>query len=207
VMVLAAVAAPSEVAALVAMRSLTQPLQLIVRSFDAAERNRFRALAAGTTAGARRGFWRILALYAGVGLLGLVTVSIAPQKIIHLAYGARFPDSVGLLLGWCVYAVMLGITASHMVVVRILGKDNNFIFWLVLSAIVASASASILAPHYGATGAMLATLCGAALTAGGGIVTIREVAFGRSNKPLPSQLRSRARATKQSVEQSVPMGS
>ena len=199
VMVLAASSPPSQVAALVAMRSLTQPLQLVVRSFDIAERNRFRALSGGTTAGARRGYWRIFSLYAGVGVLGLMFVAAAPAQIIHLAYGARFHGTSGLLLGWCVYAVLIGVTSAHMVVIRVLDRDNHFILWLVLGAIAATAFAVLFCSTYGATGAMLGTLFGAAVTAAGGFHTIREVAFGRGSKPLPSQLHSRARSGEQSA--------
>lgn len=201
VMVLAASSSPSQVAALVAMRSLTQPIQLVVRSFDAAERNRFRTLAGGTTAGARRGYWRIFTLYAGVGVLGLLCVAMAPATLIHLAYGARFSGTSGLLLGWCVYALVLGITAAHMVVIRVLGRDNYFIPWLALGAIAATAFAAAFCATYGAMGAMLGTVCGASVTAAGGFHVIREVAFGRGNKPLPTQLRTRTRAA--AAEQSA----
>jgi O-antigen/teichoic acid export membrane protein len=196
VMVLAGVSSAAQVATFIAMRSLTQPLSLILRSFDAADKNRLRTASGGTVAGARRVFWLTFLAYGGVPLLGLALISLGPEVLIRLAYGGKYMDSGHLLLAWCLFFTLLGVTNPQWSIVRLFDKDRVFTRWYLASAVLGTALAALLSPHLGADGAMIASLAGVTLLVLGGLATIRDVAFGIGDAVLPSERRGRPAAAR-----------
>lgn len=192
VMVLAAEYPPSEVATFIAVRSLMQPVMLIFRSFDAFDKNRFRNASGGSIFGARRVFWRTFLGYGAAGLAGILIMSIAPNAIIRLAYGAKYAGAGMLLLAWCLFATLIGMVLPVMSVVRLVRKDHTFATWSVAAASLGTLLALVLCRPFGSTGAMAALLSGAALSVIGGLITIRSIVFGRIDGQLPSYRVARA---------------
>ena len=189
VMILASVSSATSVAGFIAMRGLTQPFNLIIRSLDAADKNRFRTASGGRISGARRFFWRLFVLYGTVPLGAIAIISANPDFLVRLAYGDKYQGLTELLYGWCFFFVLLGLFNPLWSIVRLFGKDNEFMAWNAASGVVGTAVALVACGPLGARGAMLAILCGMLLTVVGGLVTVRKIIFGSADGPLPSERR------------------
>jgi O-antigen/teichoic acid export membrane protein len=177
VMLLATLRGPLEVGVLVAMRTLMQPLMVIIRSLDAGDKNRFHSRASGTVAGVRHVFWRTFALYAAIGLAALLVLSLTSNLLIHLVYKNKFGGHPELLIEWCVYAIFLTLAMPIQSVVYLIHRQHQLMWWGTISSIVGLCIAICTCGPLGAQGAMLSTLCGAALGVIGGLWTIRDVAI------------------------------
>jgi O-antigen/teichoic acid export membrane protein len=187
VMILAGISGAAEVAGLVAMRSLTQPLQVVIRSLDAADKNKFRAQGGNTAAGARRVFWRTAGLYALIGLVAVAVLALFSTLIIHIAYGTKYSGLDGIMVSWGVYFLLLALTLPIQSVVYVADRQKAFTPWTMVSAVVGTLAASLLCPGYGAWGAMAATLVATAVNVGGGAFTIRRIIFGGGDDALPRE--------------------
>jgi len=187
VMLLEALSGPLEVGVLVAMRTLMQPLMVIIRSLDAGDKNRFQDHSGGTVAGVRRVFWRTIATYGGIGLLALLLLSVAPDLLIRLVYKAKFGGHPGILIEWCFYAILLTLTMPIQSVVYLLHRQRQLMWWGTVSAATGLIIALVACKPLGAQGAMLATLCGAGLSVIGGIWSIRDVVISPTREALEAQ--------------------
>ncbi len=175
VMLLASLRGPLEVGALVAMRTLMQPLLVIIRSLDAGDKNRFHNRASGTVAGVRHVFWRTFALYAVIGLAALLVLSLISNPLIRMVYKDKFGGHSELLIEWCVYAVFLTLAMPIQSVVYLIHRQHQLMWWTTISSIVGVCIALFACKPLGAQGAMLSALCGVALGVIGGLWTIRDV--------------------------------
>jgi len=106
--VLGAMAAPIHAAAFVATRSLLQPLQILLRGLDLADKAAF-ARRAGDSAGPRAlaVTMRLAALYGFIAFaLGLLVAWWA-EPLLALAYGTKFTPFTDALIAWIpVYALI-----------------------------------------------------------------------------------------------------
>jgi O-antigen/teichoic acid export membrane protein len=175
VMLLATLRGPLEVGALVAMRTLMQPLLVVIRSLDAGDKNRFHSRASGTVTGVRHVFWRTFALYAVIGLAALLVLSLISNPLIRIVYKNKFGGHAELLIEWCVYAIFLTLAMPIQSVVYLIHRQHQLMWWGTISSIVGLCIALVTCKPLGAQGAMLATLSGAALGVIGGLWTIRDV--------------------------------
>src|SRR5690606_30683115 len=76
-LMLGALAAPISAAAFVAARSLMQPLQILLRGFDIADKSRFAELAHSPAGAAQRAMTiRLVAIYAAIGLVFAALVGL-----------------------------------------------------------------------------------------------------------------------------------
>jgi O-antigen/teichoic acid export membrane protein len=190
VIALAAVRGPIEVAGFVAMRSLTQPLALILRSLDAVDKNRFRAQSGGTTAGARRVFWRTTLIYGALGLGALAVLAIRPEAIVALVYRDRYAGFGDLLLSWGCYVALLGLMLPLQSALYLMGKQREITRWTVISALAGTGIAFALCPSLGAWGAMAATLAAAVMNVLLGGMVVRHLIIGSLDLPLPKERRT-----------------
>jgi len=187
VMSLEALSGPLEVGVLVAMRTLMQPLMVIIRSLDAGDKNRFQDHSGGTVTGVRKVFWRTIATYGGIGLLAVVVLSVAPDLLIRLVYKSKFGGHPGILIEWGFYAILLTLTMPIQSVIYLLHRQRQLMWWGSLSAVTGVLIALVACKPLGAQGAMLATLCGAGLSVVGGIWSIRDVVISPTKEALASR--------------------
>ncbi|MES1155322.1 MAG: hypothetical protein ABUL48_02715, partial [Pseudorhodoplanes sp.] len=108
-LVLGAFTAPIHAAAFVATRSLMQPLQILIRGFDVADKSMFSEGVArsGDVFGHTM---KLAAIYAGTGVVfGIAVGALAPQ-ILALAYGDRFYGFGAALIAWIPVYILLSVT-------------------------------------------------------------------------------------------------
>jgi O-antigen/teichoic acid export membrane protein len=175
VMLLEALSGPLQVGVFVAMRTLMQPLMVIIRSLDAGDKNRFQDRSGGTLIGVRHVFWRTIAMYAAIGLLALLVLSIAPEQLIRIVYKGKFGGHADLLIGWCLFAIFLTLSMPIQSVVYLLHRQRRAMWWGMISSVTGLCIAVFTCGPLGARGAMLSTLCGAVLAVITGIWVIRDV--------------------------------
>jgi O-antigen/teichoic acid export membrane protein len=188
-MVLAATRGPAEVAGMMAMRSLTMPLNLVLRSFDAVDKNRLRALSGGSASGVRRVFWRTMLSYGALGAAAMAVLALLSHPIIAIVYHDRYAGFTGLLLAWCAYCALLGLMQPLHSVVLLTGKQMSSTRLATISGVLAVAIALLTCRRFGATGAMTATLTAAALNVVLSGFVVRAVIFGSQDLPLPKERR------------------
>ncbi len=175
VMLLEALSGPLQVGVFVAMRTLMQPLMVVIRSLDAGDKNRFQDRSGGTLIGVRHVFWRTIALYAGIGVLALLLLSVAPEQLIRIVYKGKYGGHADLLIGWCLFAIFLTLSMPIQSVVYLLHRQHRAMWWGMISSVTGLCIALFTCGALGARGAMLATLCGAFLGVITGIWVIRDV--------------------------------
>jgi O-antigen/teichoic acid export membrane protein len=179
-LILAATREPAQAAAFVAIRSLTQPLQIVIRSLDIVDKHSLKDVSAGTPDGIRAAFWQTFISYSCIGLGAIIVMAVFRQPILHLAYGARFQRFSGLLPLWGLFSVILAITLPVESLVNISRKFNSNTLWRLLSALIGVGLAFALCPPWGAYGAALATVLGALFALGGSMYALRDMIFKSS---------------------------
>lgn len=187
-MILGAMSGSAQVGGLIAMRSLIQPLMLVLRSLDAGDKNRFRLAASGRTAGARRVFWYTMLLYGAIGLAAVMVLAIFREPIIALVYHGKYQGLGGIMIAWAMYAALLGLTFPIQSLTYLLHRQKQLTAWIVASGSVGVVLALILCPRFGIWGAMAATVISMAMNVMGGLIVTRDVIIGRSDRPLPKEL-------------------
>jgi len=190
VLILSMLRGSAAVAGLVAMRSLTQPLMLVTRSLDAADKNRLRQLTRGSTAALRRIFWRTTALYGAIGAAAIVVLAVFPEPIIRLAYHGKYAGFGWVMIAWGVYSALLGLCMPSQSVIYVLGRQRAFARLTVINACVGTGLALALCPSFGVAGAIIAIVVSMATFVGGGLLIIRDVITGHGDAALPKERRS-----------------
>jgi len=192
-MILAALSGSAQVGGLIAMRSLIQPLMLVLRSFDAGDKNRFRLVSSGRTAGARRVFWYTMLVYGGIGLLAVAVLAIFSDPIIAIVYHGKYTGLGGIMIAWAIYAGLLGLTFPIQSLTYLLHRQKQLTTWIIVSGASGIVLAAILCGRYGMWGAMSATVISMAINVAGGLLITRDIIVGRGDAPLPKQLSSSIR--------------
>ncbi|HWZ62149.1 MAG TPA: lipopolysaccharide biosynthesis protein [Steroidobacteraceae bacterium] len=188
-MILATVSGSAQVGGFSAMRSLTQPLMLVFRSLDAADKNRIRTASSGGTAGARRFVWRTTLFYGAIGAAALLILGLFHERIISLAYHGKYSGLGGILIGWTIYSVLLGLGLPIGSLAYLLHRQRPFTAWTLVSGVVGIALALGLCGPFGMWGAMSATGISAAVSLLGGFIVTRDVIVEGRDVPLPKEMR------------------
>jgi O-antigen/teichoic acid export membrane protein len=188
-MVLATLSGSAQVGGFSAMRSLTQPLMLVFRSLDAADKNRIRMASSGGTAGARRFVWRTTLFYGALGAAALLVLGAFHEQIIALAYHGKYSGLGGILIGWTIYSVLLGLGLPIGSLAYLLHRQRAFTAWTLVSGVVGIALALGLCGPFGMWGAMAATGISAAVSLVGGFIVTRDVIVEGRDVPLPKEMR------------------
>ena len=170
------------------MRSLIQPLMLVIRSFDAADKNRFRLVSSGRTAGARKVFWYTMLVYGGIGLSAVTVLAIFPNQIIAIVYHGKYTGLGGIMIAWAIYAGLLGLTFPIQSLTYLLHRQKQLTAWIMASGAIGIVLAAILCGRYGMWGAMSATVISMAINVVGGLLVTRDIVVGRGDAPLPKEL-------------------
>jgi O-antigen/teichoic acid export membrane protein len=187
-MILAALSGSAQVGGLIAMRSLIQPLMLVIRSLDAGDKNRFRLVSSGRAAGARKLFWFTMLVYGGIGLSAVTVLAIFPNQIIAIVYHGKYTGLGGVMIAWAVYAGLLGLTFPIQSLTYLLHRQKQLTAWIIASGSIGILLAAILCGRYGVWGAMSATVISMAINVFGGLLITRDIIFGRGDAPLPKEL-------------------
>jgi O-antigen/teichoic acid export membrane protein len=160
-LLLGAVAAPIHAAAFVATRSLLQPLQIILRGLDIADKSIFAEAA-------KRPFARetqvttltLAALYALIALVFGVTVGLFADRLIGLAYGSKFAGFDSALLAWIPVYILLSVSMPLESLIYARHDFRPYFLLRGLASAAAIAAAFPLITLYAETGAILACALG-----------------------------------------------
>jgi O-antigen/teichoic acid export membrane protein len=191
-MILGALSGAAQVGGLAAMRSLIQPLMLVLRSLDAGDKNRFRSLANGRTSGARKAFWYIMFLYGAIGLFAVTLLAVFSNWIIAVVYHGKYVGLGGIMTAWGVYAGLLGLNYPIQSLTYLLHRQKQLTTWIMVSGAIGVILAAALCARYGMWGAMTATVVAMGLNVVSGLIVTRDVIAGRDDVPLPKELSARA---------------
>jgi O-antigen/teichoic acid export membrane protein len=160
-LILGALAAPIHAAAFVATRSLMQPLQILLRGLDIADKSSF-AKGAGAPHGrsALRHTMRLGALYAGAaGLFGLI-VGIWADEIIALAYGAKFAGLGPVLIAWIPVNILMAVAMPFESLVYTRQEFGGYYLVRGIASVLAIALSVPLVMSLSEMGAILACAVG-----------------------------------------------
>jgi O-antigen/teichoic acid export membrane protein len=170
-LLLGALAAPIHAAAYVATRSLLQPLQIILRGLDIADKSMF-------SDAAKRPYARetlnvtltLAALYALIGALFCLIAGLFADRLLALAYGPKFADFGSALLVWIPVYVLLSVA---MPLESLVYARRDFLRYFQLrgtASLVAIALSLPLMAAYHETGAILACAAGWLIAVAGTLI-------------------------------------
>jgi len=160
-LLLGAMAAPVHAAIFVATRSLMQPLQIIMRGLDLADKSVFTRIAKHPASRDALAVTLSCAVfYAVISLVYCISAGLFADQLVSLAYGVRFTDAGGALLAWLPVYVLMGLSLplESLVYAR---EDFRHYFKLRAAASVLAFGLSVpLAMFYAETGAIAACAAG-----------------------------------------------
>lgn len=184
IFILGATSPPVYVAGFVAMRSLIQPLQIIVRSLDVIDKHVFGADSGSTPEGMRRVFWRTVAVYSAVGFIIMAVTTLGAEFIIKLAYGNRYEGFATTLIGWSLCSVIMVLNAPTESLAFASNRVKTFMAQRLYAGAVGVIASVILSPALNDKGAIIATLLGWVVALGLGVWLVRDIIFKpRSSSP------------------------
>lgn len=171
-MILGAIAAPMHAAIFVAARSLMQPLQILLRGLDVADKNRFAEVAEGKWAA---GFiWKLVALYGVVGILFGLAAGFGAERLLSLAYGQKFAGYGAAVIAWVPVYVLLSMSMPLESLIYVQGRFAGYFTIRGIASVAAILSAIPLIHWYAEIGAIAACALGWLIAvAGTGIMLAR----------------------------------
>lgn len=177
-LVLGALAAPIHAAAFVATRSLMQPLQILLRGFDIADKSVFTERANKKSGDAFALTMKLAAFYALIGLAFGVVVWFFAGEILQFAYGTKFTGFEGALIAWVPVYILLSVTMPFESLVYTLKNFRAYYIIRGAASLVSLALTFPLVMWLAETGAIAAC-------ASGWLIAVAGTAFllWRSAKP------------------------
>jgi O-antigen/teichoic acid export membrane protein len=173
-LILGALLAPLHAAAFVATRSLMQPLQILLRGLDVADKSGFsQGAGAPRERAALRFTLRLAVLYAAVaGLFGAAMAFFA-DRLVVLAYGAKFADAAPALIAWVPVYVVLSITMPLESLVY--ARRDFRLYYLIrgIASLLAIAAALPLVTRFAETGAIAACGIGWLVAVAGTVILLK----------------------------------
>jgi O-antigen/teichoic acid export membrane protein len=178
-LILGALAPPFHAAAFVATRSLMQPLQILLRGLDIADKSSFaKGARVGHDRPALHHTMRLAALYAGAaGLFGLI-VGIWADQIIALAYGAKFTDLGPVLIAWIPVNILMAVAMPFEALVYARQSFGGYYLVRGIASVLAMALSVPLVMALSEMGAIFACAVGWFAT-----VTGTMMLFARNRRP------------------------
>jgi len=160
-LILGALAPPIHAAAFVATRSLMQPLQILLRGLDIADKSSF-AKGAGTAheRSTLRHTMRLAALYAGAAGLFSLVIGIWADQIIALAYGSKFADLGPVLIAWIPVNILISLSMPFESLVYTRREFGSYYLVRGAASVLAIALAAPLIMILSEMGAILACAAG-----------------------------------------------
>lgn len=144
-----------------AIRGLTQPLQLLIRSMDVIDKNFFQTKTIMNARDVRNKLLRQLSLYAFLAAALIIAAVFFGEALIHLAYGAKYADASPVLVGFSFWAFLLVVSYPLETVIVRKGRLNLYNNTRLIAGLVGIIAASFLATEtYGALGCIIACIIG-----------------------------------------------
>ena len=162
-----------QAAAFVGMRSLMQPIQILVRSLDVVDKHMFRSRSGSDPDGERRLFWKSFALYLAIAVAIALAMAVLAVPLAHLAYKHKFDGFEQLLVGWGILWGMFTLTLPIESIVFLRGRLAGYNVARFAAGAVSVAFAWALCRPYGANGALAACLIGWCVALTGSLLAIR----------------------------------
>ncbi|MBY0530780.1 MAG: hypothetical protein K2P86_02295 [Xanthobacteraceae bacterium] len=172
-LILGAIAAPIHAAVFVASRSLLQPLQILLRGFDVADKNRFAEMRNDKSSS--RFILKLVALYGVVGVLFGAAAGFGAEHLLSLAYGQKFSGYGAAVIAWVPAYVLLSISMPLESLVYARKRFASYFAIRGFASVVAIAAAFPLIQWYGGIGAIAACAIGwSAAVLGTGLMLMRK---------------------------------
>lgn len=170
-LILGAIAAPIHAAAFVATRSLLQPLQILLRGFDVADKSAFAKAAREPFSRPALLFTlKLAALYAVIGAVFGAAVFLLAERLIVLAYGAKFSGYSSALIAWVPAYMFLSVTMPLESLVYARKAFRGYFVIRGVASLVAIAASIPLILIYSEVGAIAACTLGWLLAVAGTLV-------------------------------------
>jgi O-antigen/teichoic acid export membrane protein len=173
-LILGAVAAPVHAAVFVAARSLMQPLQILLRGLDVADKNAFAELRSNQPA--PRFIFRLVILYAAIGIALGAAFAVASDWLLTFAYGQKFAGYGNAVVAWAFAYALISVS---MPLESLVYAQNRFAGYFAIrgaASVIAIAAAFPLIHGYSAVGAIAACALGwLVAVAGTGAMLMRSV--------------------------------
>jgi O-antigen/teichoic acid export membrane protein len=170
-LILGAVAAPIHAAAFVATRSLLQPLQILLRGFDIADKAAFAKAASEPFSRPALLFTlKLAALYAVIGTAFGIAVFLLADRIIVFAYGSKFAGYGSALIAWVPAYMFLSLTMPLESLVYARKAFHGYFIIRGLASLAAIAASIPLIASYSEVGAIGACTLGWFLAVAGTLV-------------------------------------
>lgn len=171
---LGAFTAPIHAAAFVATRGLMQPLQILLRGLDIADKSVFSEGARKSHARSALAFtMRLAGLYAAIGIAFGLVVSLFAGKILVLAYGTKFTGFEAALIAWIPVYVFLSVTMPFESLVYTLRNFREYYIIRGIASVVALALTVPLVIRYAEVGAIAACAAGWLVAVAGTALMLR----------------------------------
>ena len=170
-----------------AMRGLTQPLQLVVRSMDIVDKNFFQTKGTMTEWDIRAKMLRQLGLYAAMSSVFVLGAVILGEWIIYIAYGEKYAHASDVLIGFAVWVMLL--TVSFPIETVIVKKDrlNKYNYFRLLAGATGTIAALILCEPYGALGCIIACILGSTVSLAISVWILRDIFFMKPDQNKPQE--------------------
>lgn len=160
-MILGAVAAPVHAAVFVATRSLMQPLQILLRGLDVADKTLFaEKRPEADAAGASRFTLKLVALYASIGALFGALAGLGAEQLLSLAYGTKFAGHGAALVAWIPAYVLLSASLPLESLVYARKSFGSYFAVRGVASVIAIAISVPLIARYAEVGAIAACAAG-----------------------------------------------
>jgi O-antigen/teichoic acid export membrane protein len=162
--ILAAVSAPYHAAVFVAARGLLQPLQILLRGMDIADKALFAECA--QAAEQREAFaltLKIACLYGAASLSFGLLVAIFADSLLELAYGSKFAGESGVLIAWIPVFTLVGCMMPLESLIYARQAFRGYYIARAAGAVAAIGLTLPLTSALGASGTVLSCAAGALL--------------------------------------------
>jgi O-antigen/teichoic acid export membrane protein len=173
-LILAALTAPAQAAAFVATRSLMQPLQVLLRGLDVADKAFFSDRARSPHSKAAFDLTLKLAIpyICAAGLFGAI-VSIYSSELITLAYGSKFADANTSLQAWIPVCLLMSASFPFE---SLIYSRNEFRRYYLVRAFASVIAVTLTVPLVllgQSVGAILACAVGSLIAMSGTVIILK----------------------------------
>ncbi len=172
-LILGALAEPIHAAAFVATRSLMQPLQILLRGLDIADKSVFSEKAG--TPYARAAFLvtlKLAALYAVIASILGVVIGLFAESIIELAYGTKFVGFGPALIAWVPVFILLSVTMPFESLVYARQDFRGYYLVRGIASLLTLALTALLVMRFSEVGAITACSVGWLIAIAGTVVLL-----------------------------------
>jgi len=176
VFVLGYLSTPIQTAVFGAMRSLMQPVMVILRSLDVIDKNYFQQKGS-SYAVMHKAVLKLLVIYGSLALSALLVMAIFSRLIVHLAYGEKYIEYSNLLAGWGAIFFFIAISNPIETVLVKLKRFKIYNYYRIPAGLLGICLSISLSGSMGAWGAVIACIAGWTVSVSVGLWLIRDVLF------------------------------